>query len=91
VTPDHPEVPIVPGPNYEPPTAPLPPPVPAAPLAPPAPAQPAYYQPPSQAPAWSPGRAAGNTVVVILVLVGVFCFLPAVVCGAVVILGNLGR
>ena len=65
----------------------------AAHFAPPAPppAQPVYYQHPPQAPTWNPGRAAGNTVVVIMVLVGLFCFLPAVVCGALVVLGNLGR
>ena len=27
-------------------------------------------------PGWQPGRAAGNTVVVVLVLVGIFCVAP---------------
>ena len=31
-------------------------------------------------PGWQPGRAAGNAVVVVLTLVGVFCVLPLIVC-----------
>ena len=30
-------------------------------------------------PGWNPGRAAGNTVIVIVTLVGVLCVLPVVV------------
>jgi hypothetical protein len=92
-TPDQPDVPIIPGPApYEPPTAPLPPPVPE-PYQPPAPppAQPVYYQHPPQAPTWNPGRAAGNTVVVVVVLVGLFCFLPAFLCLVLAALGNLTK
>jgi hypothetical protein len=63
--------PIVPGPGEpdQPPTAYIPPPQPL----------PVYYPQPPQPP-WNPGRAAGNTVVVVLTLVGVFCGLPLVVC-----------
>jgi hypothetical protein len=45
-------------------------------------------QPPQQP--WNPGRAAGNTVVVIAVLVGLFCVLPTAACGVLFILGNIG-
>lgn len=38
---------------------------------------------------WKPSRAAGNTVVVIMVIVGLFCVLPAVICGGIIALGTL--
>lgn len=47
------------------------------------------YQPQSAPPPWNPGRAAGNTVVVILTLVGIFCVLPLLACLIMGTLGNL--
>lgn len=44
----------------------------------------------TQPPEWRPGRAAGGTVVVLLVLFGVFCVLPAMVCGLLALLGSVG-
>ncbi len=43
---------------------------------------------PPQQPA-GPGRIAGNTLIVIVVLVGLFCALPLAGCGVMVILGNI--
>lgn len=37
-----------------------------------------------------PGRVAGNTLVVILVLVGVFCVLPILGCALLAIFGSIG-
>jgi hypothetical protein len=43
-------------------------------------------QPP---PSWNPGRAAGNTVVVLVTLVLVLCVLPAFVCVGCGMFGQL--
>lgn len=85
-------VPIVPGPG-EPEPLPVwpqhdetPPPSPV--YYPPQPV-PVYYPQPPTAPTWAPGRAAGNTVVVILTLVGIFCGLPLLACGFFALMGAL--
>jgi hypothetical protein len=78
--------PIVPGPDQPeeyPPTYQYP----AQYSAPPAQPVPVYYQPPA-APAFNPTRTAGNTLVVVLVLVGIFCVLPALICAGIVLLGS---
>ena len=40
-------------------------------------------------PGWNPGRAAGNTVIVLLALVGVFCVLPMLSCVGTGLLGAI--
>lgn len=42
-------------------------------------------------PEWRPARVAGGTVVVLLVLFGVLCVLPAVVCGLFALLGLIAE
>jgi hypothetical protein len=47
-------------------------------------------QPPAQPQQpWNPGRAAGNTVIVIVTLVFVLCVLPVAVCLGFGLFGNL--
>ena len=75
-TPDDPQIPIVPGPSYEPPTPPYAVP---APVQRPAPAQP---------PEWRPSRVAGNTVVVIITIVGLICGIPLLLCACTTALGS---
>lgn len=74
--PEDPQIPIVPGPSYDPPTAPMPAPVPPATY----PIPQAGATPPPQPPEWRPARVAGNTVVVILTIVGIFVGLPLLCC-----------
>lgn len=60
---------------------------------------PGYYPPPAVPPVPAPpgtdaattvvGKAAIGTVTVLLVLFGVFCVLPALVCGVLALLGQL--
>jgi hypothetical protein len=73
----------VPGPAYEPPTAPLPEPVAPAYQPPVQPAQPVYVQHPPQAPAWNPRETASKTVVVIMTIIGIFCGIPLALCAFV--------
>ena len=47
--------------------------------------------PPQPQPEWKPGRAAGNTVVVLAVLFVLFCVLAAIGCGVLMLLGTLGN
>ena len=79
-TPDQPDVPIIPGAAYEPPTAPIPVPPPMPPVYQQPPAQPVYYQHPPTAPVWNPGQTAGKTVVVIMTLFAIFCGIPLALC-----------
>lgn len=46
-------------------------------------------QPPPQGPPWNPGRAAGNTVVVIATIVGVCIGLPLLACVGWLIFGSV--
>lgn len=71
--------PIVPGTNPVDPTEPIPVSPPAYP--------PQQYAPAPQAPAWNPGRAAGNTVVVVMTLVGIFVGLPLLCCAGLLLFG----
>lgn len=68
--------PIVPGPGDPDPTQP----VYQQPV-------PVYYQRPPQAPPSDPARVMGNTVLVVVTLVGLFCVAPVVIC---LILGAFG-
>ena len=49
------------------------------------------YQPQTAPPPWNPGRAAGNTVVVLMTLIGVFCVLPILGCALLALFGSIGR
>ena len=49
------------------------------------------YQPQTAPPPWNPGRAAGNTVVVLVTLFVVFCVLPMVGCSLLALFGSLGN
>ncbi len=90
--------PIVPGP-YDPsegwePTAPQPPVPPGyypPQSAPPVQPVPVYYPHPPAAPSYNPGRAAGNTVVVVLTLFGLLCVLPTVLCFVFGAFGSLAN
>jgi len=53
-------------------------------------ATPVYY-PQSTPPPWMPSRAAGNTVVVLMTLIGVFCVLPILGCALLALFGSIGR
>lgn len=77
--------PIVPGAPQPPPPAQYPQSAPPAGYYPPP--QPAQ---PQQAP-WNPGRAAGNTVVVLVTLLIVFCGLPMALCFGLNIIGTLSH
>lgn len=74
--------PIVPGTNPVDPTQPFP-------VVPPPQYQQPAYQPPPKAPEWNPARAAGNTVVVVMTIVGIFVGLPLLCCGGMLLFGAL--
>ena len=76
--------PIVPGAPQPPPPAQYPQ------SAPPA----GYYPPPQPAQpqqAWNPGRAAGNTVVVLVTLFIVLCGLPVILCAGISFMGSMSN
>lgn len=55
----------------------------------PPPPQPVYYQPGAPPPEWQPARAAGNTVVVVLTILGIFVGLPLLCCLGWLVFGGL--
>lgn len=74
--------PIAPGPEQPDATPPQPPVYQPAPQPPPGPYPP--YQPTVPA-----AKVAGSTLVVIAVVIGVFCVLPALICGGLGVLGSI--
>jgi hypothetical protein len=54
---------------------------------PPTPAPQVVYVQPQRA---DPTRVAGNTVLVIIIIVTVLCVLPLLACGVLALVGNLG-
>ncbi len=59
--------------------------------APPVQPVPVYCPQPPAAPPYNPGRAAGNTLVVVLTLVGIFCVLPILGCFILGAFGSLSN
>ena len=81
--------PIIPGPGEPTEVVPLVQPTP--PPYPPENPVPVYYPQAPTPPVWAPGRTAGNTVVVLMVLFAIFCLLPLVSCVGIGMIGSITR